>query len=302
MSTATQSSGYRLLSSEVVPVDRELVTEFSEMTRLPRDREVSQARLDFILDRVIKRDFHGSELASATVLEDGVTYRVNGKHTSMVLASLTDDDLSGLGLELWVKRFECDTMEDAARLYETFDSRMSVKSCRDVAMTYAGAFNELSEIPASTIQHLVGAFAWGLKGERSRAGGIGTSAALLGDNIEFCLWYNELLGKNSDGSRKLRRSPVVAAMWRSWNKCKRDCQIFWELVRDENGDSPQCPDRTLARFLISRTVNHGGGARGNQIVPPRQMLACCIHAWNAWRRGEKTSLKYYADKALPTLV
>jgi hypothetical protein len=29
------------------------------------------------------------------------------------------------------------------------------------------------------------------------------------------------------------------------------------------------------------------------------MYVKCLHAWNAWRRGEATSLQYYAKAPLP---
>jgi hypothetical protein len=36
-------------------------------------------------------------------------------------------------------------------------------------------------------------------------------------------------------------------------------------------------------------------------VSDREFYVKCLHAWNAWRRGEETSMPYYPDKPAPAI-
>ena len=295
--------GYRLLNTKVVTANRRVVNEFVEMTRLEHDREVQEARKNWILDEILEGRFHGNELASCHILSEDRLVRVNGKHTSLVLSSLSDADLRELNLQLVIKRFEADTVNDAVALYNTYDSRLSAKSSGDVVQVVVSADEQLRTIPRHVMTQIVGAFAWGATGDTRSHSRVEKTAAMALDNIDFCLWTQELFKEGTtENCKKLRRSPVINGMWRLFNKCQRDATIFWRLVRDENGEHPSTPDRVLARFLNSHSVNHAKGAKGNAAVHPRQMIASCITAWNAWRRGETTALRYYADKPMPRPV
>ena len=93
------------------------------------------------------------------------------------------------------------------------------------------------------------------------------------------------------------RGVVVAAMFGCWKKAKGAATEFWVAVRDETGSKPDCPDRKLSRFLLTTNVQRSMTER--KIVGQREMYVKCIHAWNAWRRKESTSLNYYANAKVP---
>src|SRR5262245_22117606 len=69
-------------------VTRTVANEFANMEALPRDRPLKETRL-LVYERLI----HGNKFGPMTwakihVAEAGMTYRVNGKHTSTLLSRL----------------------------------------------------------------------------------------------------------------------------------------------------------------------------------------------------------------------
>ena len=80
---------------------------------------------------------------------------------------------------------------------------------------------------------------------------------------------------------------------------------FWTLVKDESAPNRDDPTRVLNRYLL-RTALAGGGpasnaAHGKKLVDFREMYVKCLHAWNAWRKGETTNLNYYAKADVPSV-
>lgn len=72
-------------------------------------------------------------------------------------------------------------------------------------------------------------------------------------------------------------------------------------VRDGEGLKRSMPAFRLREYLL--TVNVGSKGRAyKRLVTSREMLAKSITAWNAYRRGESTELKYYNEKPIPKAV
>jgi hypothetical protein len=52
------------------------------------------------------------------------------------------------------------------------------------------------------------------------------------------------------------------------------------------------------RFRVSEPQRRKPNVK-EAIAGRREMMAKCIHAWNAWRRDERTALKYFKDAPIP---
>lgn len=124
---------------------------------------------------------------------------------------------------------------------------------------------------------------------------------------EFVVWLQDTYfpGRDRVGKNRtdhLRRFPVAAAMFGSWSKNRHDATTFWGAVRDETGSSPDTPDRKLASFLIRNGISRSGKiVELARKAEPREFYVRCIHAWNAWRKEDKTDLRYYPEATLPTI-
>lgn len=298
---------WRLLDKpKTVKVTKKLAKEFSEMDAAPHDRPLSERRLQ-VYRRILKEDgFRPVSWASAICKETEGLYRVNGKHTSTMLANM---DVIPEFYAV-IEEYECDTLEDVAKLYATFDSSTQSRTARDIYMSFAACVPKLRGVAARTIGNAVTGMSYylgiGIDGKRNQAA---ERAELLLEYPEFVVWLSKLFSSVTAGeaarqrsdSGHLQRGPVCAAIFGTYLKAKERALEFWTEVRDETGDTPNLPTRKLARYLLTVGVDTGGGSKRLRPVPPREMYVKCLHAWNAWRKGDNTELKYHPDKDVPAI-
>lgn len=289
-----------------------LVAEFEKMEPVPHDRPLSERRM-MVYERILKAgDFRTVVWASVHCYETNCIYRVNGKHTSLMLSRLSILP----EFHVTIERYRADTLRDVANLYNTFDSAMASRSVSDINKSFAATVPELREIPLRVINLAVAAAAeekWA-EAELRRVSPAERAEELL-DVSDFVVWLNRvLLGGNSTPLRAtdkqcgsvlpIRRSPVVRAMLATYRKMPKVATDFWTKVRDETASDRNDPTRLLARYLVRSSL--AGGSRSSvgsekKLVAKREVFVKSLHAWNAWRKGEATSLAYHAKSPLPAV-
>lgn len=300
--------GWKLLSRPRTQLaTKELAQFFVDMEPAPHDRPLSERRLQVYRRMLALGQFRPVAWASALCEETNGIYRVNGKHTSILLA----------GLEVvpeffvTIEEYGCDTLEDVAKLYATFDSTIQSRSSRDIYYSFAAAIPELRGLNTKVLTTGITGVAFHLMGVEaySRSQPV-ERAELVIEHSDFVLWLNSLIvagpvAENTRGHSRhkcqhLLRQPVVAAMFATYQKDQAAALAFWEAVRDDSGPKPDCPDRVLSRYLLT-TVMQGGLDRSTKSAGPREIYVKCLHAWNAWRKGDSTRLRYSADLGIPVV-
>lgn len=287
-----------------------LIREFTEMEPAPYDRPMSEKRLQ-VYERILKSgEFRPVTWASVVCAETGTTYRVNGKHTATLLSGFVKAEKPIPEFHVTVERYECETLNDVAKLYNTFDSNLSSRTTSDINAAFAATIPELRETPLRLINLCVTALSsqkWS-EAEIKKVPPAERAEELL-DNHDFVTWLSTILTNTSGGAsnvcKPLLRSAVVSAMVATYRRGPRIAQDFWTMVRDETAPNRDDPTRVLARFLLRAVMASGKGdtrSEEKKIVGQREMYAKCIHAWNAWRNNERTSLNYHAKAPLPSPV
>lgn len=283
---------------------RALATKFMEMDRWLRERPLSETRLQ-VYEKLIKEGkFRPVTWASAYCVETDTVYRVNGQHTATLASKM--EPLPELYVT--VEDYECDTLDDVAHLYATFDSKMMSRTSADIYLSFASTIGDLASLSRKTILTVVSGLGYATWFEQSSSKQPVERAELLVDNTDFALWAADVLNNddkspmNSDGSKRgsaahILRGPVVAAMHHTWKKAKQDATKFWSEVRDESAPNREETTRKLARFLLQCTMK--GSTERRNPVSNREMFARCLTGWNAWRKGEETALKYFPNAKLP---
>lgn len=295
---------YELVGSvKVLVLTKEIAIEFRDMDGVPSDRDLSILRMEAYRKIAEAGMFRPLQWATAYCVETGGTYRVNGKHTSTLFSQ--DGVKIPKGLVAIVEHFKCDTLEDLAKLYSTYDSRLVTRTTNDINKSFAAIDEDLADLPVAIVSLCVTGIAYSKYGSGYASKPAAERAECLFDprNKQFVRWVAEMVVGHD--SRHIKRGPVVAAMYETWVKSHRAAQEFWLAVRDHSGASPSLPDRKLGKYLLTRTVNTGNGGRkhmGNSAASPREINAKCIHAWNAWRKGTTTDLKYHAQAKIPSVV
>jgi hypothetical protein len=272
----------------------EVAKKWIELAVYERDRPLKPKLLTLLKKAIEDGEFRTTIWAKAKL--DGIWYRVNGKHTSYLMAQIPKLPKITIHLE----EYEVNTPEEMAALYSTFDTRESSRSCADVYRVYAASNPALKDVSARVIGLCVTGLAFDKwEEEYTHRASLQERAELLLENPKFVVWADELL-RHGNSKNTLLRGGVVAAMARTFHKSQADATLFWTAVRDGTGTTPKKPDRVLQKWLLSVAVRFGGGMQtGKKMADGREMFARCIHAWNAWRKQEVTELKYYSDKGLP---
>lgn len=281
-------------------VTKAIAKQFADMEAAPGDRPLSERRLQ-VYEKIAKAGgFRPVSWAAATCKQTGGQYRVNGKHTATLFSGL--EPLPELYAV--VEFYECDTLEEVADLYSTYDSKTMTRTVSDINRSFARCVSALSDVPDRTVNTVVSAVAYSvhLDGYRRDLQPAERAEGIL-ENYDFALWVHEMFGQagGQNGNRHLLRVAVVAAMFGSYRKNKADAQKFWTEVRDETAPTPQEASRKLAKFLL---LNHSSNSRKDQgtlryRVSDREFFVKCIHAWNAWRKDEATNLAYHATADVP---
>lgn len=280
-----------------------LVREFMDMEPAPHDRPLSERRL-MVYERILRAgEFRPVTWASALCHETNSVYRVNGKHTATLLSKQEPIP----EFHITIERYQCDTLNDVASLYNTFDSNLASRSTRDINAAFAATIPALRDFSPKLIDLTVIAATFHKWDEttRNKVPPAERAEELL-DNQDFTVWLrgvlNTLTFAKSSPCKPLIRGPVVSAMMATYRRRPQLATEFWCMVRDESAPDRNDASRALARFLVRSSIANSKGETGKDkvVVGQKEMYAKCIHAWNAWRKDEKRdTLSWKASAPLP---
>jgi hypothetical protein len=276
-----------------------LAQQFAEMEAAVHDRPMSEKRLQVYEKLMRAGQFRPVSWAMTYCQETGGTYRVNGKHTSTVALGLIQrEELPEVYAVVEV--YQCDTLDDVARLYATYDNKLQSRTVSDINASFASVVPQLQGITPTIINVCVSGMSYALHQEQYVNVVPAERAEVLIEQHDFVLWFQAMRGRVRKENVHFQRIPVVAAMKLMYDRSKKQATVFWELVRDETDPVPDAPARRLSRFLLTH-----GRIRGRQQGPlryrvsNREFFVKCIHAWNAWRTDTPSNLAYHVNAELP---
>ncbi len=134
---------YRKVDVKKEALTPPLAQKLFSMPGLPGERALQPRRVAFLRNHIAKGSFVGPDWAIATDLSTGQQYRINGQHSSSVLAGL-DDALFPANLLASVTYYECDVLkDDSPDLFDLFDNPRSARSDTDHMGTMRAQFPDL---------------------------------------------------------------------------------------------------------------------------------------------------------------
>jgi hypothetical protein len=292
---------FKEVEKKVLTMSPSLIDKFVTMTPAKCDRPLKPHRIVLLKKEIDEGRFTGPEWASCVCREDGKIYRVNGKHTSTIFSQMNGD--CPKGLKVVYRHFEADTLKDVAELYTTFDSDISKRSLTDIIRIVTATDTELHALRMKVIRAAVSGIAFANDFGRDNSRSMLSRAEELLQHKPFVLWLNDMLLAASKESDHMRRAPVVGTMYLTFQKSQKDATRFWNLVRTGDGE-PGTPNRKLERWLLTCALSSGRGASDSdrEQVTHREMMGRCIAAWNSFRKGGKTDLRYSAEADLPEVI
>jgi hypothetical protein len=211
--------------------------------------------------------------------------RVNGQHSSKVLAGCNGKFPEGMRVIL--DEWKVENEIDLATLFAQFDNSKSSRGAGDIAGAHAKTHADLSEVRNTYVTRLLSGIASYLNNFDGKAMNAEERAILVHDYADFVARYA--------GMVKVAWLGVVGAtgaMFATDIVDREESLRFWNLIRTETHPDPTHPSRVLSAYL--RTARSGRAS-----APSRVVYAKSIHAWNAYRRGETTHLRYFENAPLP---
>ncbi len=273
-----------------------LAKRFAEMEPFVRERPMSDVRLKVYDKEWSEGHFRPVTWAAAFCKETAATCRVNGQHTSY-MATLVDlkDRPPLIATVEW---YECDTLEDVARLYNTFDNRMQSRNTTDINRAFAAVVPQLADVPLPIVNMCVSGYWYARYQERyTQETTPQDRAEMLVDHFDFVRWYASVLPKEKQHNH-LRRMAVCAAAYATYVRAPRIATQFWEAVRDETASEPTNPTRKLGKFLLLTFVKRTNSG-GDKNCTNREFFVRCLQHWNSWRKDEAAPKIYRADTPIP---
>jgi len=287
--------GYELVGTpRAHKVTKSMAEKWAGMEQVRNDRPLSTPRVEAYKKLAVAGLMRPVHWAKAHCLETQENYRVNGKHTSTAFSQMEETPDT---LQAYVEEYQCDTLRDVAELYATFDSRITLRTTSDINRSFAAVDPELCDLQAKIVNLGISAISlwkWGLSYEKVQPA---ERAECLFDPECKCFfrWLSEMVS-DSKVNKRIRRAPVVWAMYATFRKSRKSATEFWAAVRDETGVSPATADRKISRWLMENAVDSTGRRAGTN-----EMYARCIIAWNAWRTKTNTNLAYHPDAKVPAV-
>lgn len=243
---------FKKISVEGVPLTLQLAREFAALPPLPGERDVKPARLQFLEARLRDGRFDGPTWARGHCRADGKTYRLDGQHSSKLLASLPEGLPFPEGLLVTINTYEFDSIEmDGAPLFNLFNHPRSNRTNEDAVGIYrAAAAAELREIPKPLLSDLaagVGEYNKGLPPETAwllQARDRPSYFVHRKEYEQFALWATRFTEVKN--AVFLRRAPIVAEMLSNWLHDGDRATEFWDYVLRENHPEPDHETRQVA--------------------------------------------------------
>jgi hypothetical protein len=266
------------IEAQITPRDAEMLLAANNF---PGQRKYHPPKGKLYADNMEAGTHRRIEISLAKVRETGVEYLMNGQHNCNAIL------IRGKPYRATISHYICDTMEDAWRLFATFDVHAS-RTEQQFMQSRRGMFGDdrLHEVPLRVLQ-CCGTALYALKGGTEPKFNITAMHAKTdkadlveanADDVIFVSRYKDhrhliLVGCVAAIIATARRNPEAAAE-------------FWDKVATGEMLSLADPRRKLRDALLD--MRFFGEIRGGE-QRQRAIFSTCIGWWNSWRTGQPRS-------------
>lgn len=232
------------------------------------------------------------EIAVCRVIANNTEYLVNGQHCANAVV------LYGRPYQAVISYYTADTMEDAWRLFATFDVH-ATRTERQFIGARRGIFNDerLREMPLRILQ-CCGTALYALNdGTEPKFASIAANSKTekadalekYADDVVFASRWQ------SEGPFLV--VPVVAAIIATGRKNREKAIEFWDKVVTGDMLAKDDPRKKLRDKLLSGDFSNMRGRERNDHI-----YKTCIAYWNSWRNGTtRNGVKTSAMKSIPAV-
>jgi hypothetical protein len=266
------------------------VNEFVNMKPSITERPLEPNRVAYITNRLAAGLAVPFNWAKAQIEGQPDWYRVNGQHSSTVLAAMNGQ--MPTDLKAHIDLYQVPNKAALVQLFRQFDPKASSRTPLDVTNAYASVNDELNDISRKVIKLASEAIWWcrrEIDGETDTAKGDDRYSIVMEDQyVPYMVWLDRSV--LTIKTPELRNIAVLAAAYSTYKVDSTIATEFWEDVARAraDGDESDEPASVLDAWLVKVK---------EKIIPdvnPRHIYQACIFAWNA-HVDEKPISKVSAD-------
>lgn len=283
----------KTLPTEVIPLTPDVAKQHNLRPHVKGDRDYTssqgKARCAWLNSKLEQGKFYAPCWGIAEL--NGTWYRIDGGHSSTVLAQANGHFPKGL--DVVIRKFQCDSKEDLIELFNEFDNRKSVRTASDKIKVHKSAHDDLDNVTPTAVADAIAGIICYLNDGNSTRTDDDDRTALIHSHKQFIAFSYQFVKKVH-----MKGPGVIACMFRGYLADPAQCYEFWNMVMNESHPDAGHSTRRLARYL--REIR-GKVYESTMPTDPRAQYAKSIHAWNAWQRRTTTDLKYREDTKIPEM-
>lgn len=271
---------FKHIGSETKEITHDLAAEFSTMSASITERDLDKGRMDYLKGVILGGTALPFMWARAKVTETGDVYRVNGHHSSTLLAGLNGEMPSGLIAV--ISDFEVATTKDLPWLFRQFDPRQSARTPAEISGAYQMAVPELQNVKRIAGQKAIKGVAWYERKIFGRNVPVGDDVYTL-FNVpayhDFILMVDRIYSEKTPEFTP----PVLGAAYCTFEKSQAQSEEFWTDVARQGGDNDERHPTTVldAELLNLRAIQKSR----QRVVKEMEVYRACAVAWNAFRNN-----------------
>jgi hypothetical protein len=250
-------------SSQLSPLTHELAKKISTMLKLPGERGMRTARLNFFQNHLKAGTFLSPTWSIVTIKGTDQEFRADGQCTSTCLAALAPEDFPK-GLNVTVQHWEIDSIaEDGAALFDMFDNPQAARTNTDAMGVHVAQFAELAPLPSGFLVKAANAIDFYMKELERREGGqrkLSFTNRKHGhyfdeeEHRRFALWLfqwsdlnpaNQIKETKVGNSWMIGRSGIGAEMLTDWKQYPQIATEFWNYVLRSSHPEPSHDTREM---------------------------------------------------------
>lgn len=249
-------------STRIEPLTLDLAKEVAAMPGLPGERELRTSRLKFLRNHMKDGSFVGPNWAIAVHETTGEKFRINGQHSSNMLAALEPADFpSGLNVTIDTYGFT-DMAQDVAGLFNLFDHPRSARSDTDYMGISRARYPEFAGMDNGFLVKVAAGIDANI---RNRTVDSADAKIRLLEELlphrehgnyfldepyrHFAVWLYQWREAKHFGF--IGRNGVTSEILDDWRTSPEFAAEFWNYVFRENHPDPEHESRELVRELQS---------------------------------------------------
>jgi hypothetical protein len=278
---------YSLALRKIKEINAEDAAELLEFNTYPGQRDVRIPHLNLLCEEIENGKFLTGDIAMVR-MRNGFgecRFLVNGQHQLKAVIR------TGIPIVVVYQEYNCETDEELSDLYRRFDNH-AARTLADVVRPEAVALGLTWKKNVINLVVTAATFFDGMsKKSRSKVDKVKELANYIREG-EFV----DSIILDSKKQRFMMNAAICRAMIDTWHRDRAKAKVFWMDVRDGINLPENSPALVLRNYLFLRS-----GRRSGAQQEKREAYVKCIHGWNAFILGKKTSLAYFHESPIPKI-